>query len=85
LFERGGKKGHVRSLKRSLEAFQANAQKIGPAAAGGYSLIGSVLLLGALGYGLDRWLGTGPWLLVGGLLFGFAAGMYLLGKEMFKR
>jgi ATP synthase protein I len=27
-----------------------------------------------LGYGLDRWLGTGPWLLVVGVVLGAAAG-----------
>jgi ATP synthase protein I len=75
----------VGSLKRSLESLQANVEKAGPAASISYSLIGSVLLLGGLGYALDRWLGTEPWFLVGGLLFGFAIGMYLLAKEVFRR
>ena len=73
------------SLKRSLESLQANVEKAGPAASISYSLIGSVLMLGGLGYALDRWFGTEPWCLVGGLLFGFAIGMYLLGKEVFRR
>ena len=29
-----------------------------------------------VGYLLDRWLGTGPWLLVVGLVLGAAAGFY---------
>lgn len=34
-----------------------------------------VLVGAGAGYGLDSWLGTGPWLLVTLLLLGFAAGM----------
>ncbi|MFQ5562610.1 MAG: AtpZ/AtpI family protein [Parvularculaceae bacterium] len=34
------------------------------------------LFVGALlGVGLDRWLGTGPWLLLVGIALGFAAGV----------
>ena len=38
----------------------------------GSSVIGGVLL----GYLLDRWLGTGPWLLLVGTGIGFAAGLF---------
>jgi len=68
-----------------MEALQANVERAGPAAAISYSLIGAIVLLGGIGYGLDRWLGTSPWFLVGGLLFGFATGMYLLAKEVWRR
>lgn len=37
-----------------------------------------------IGYGLDQWLGTSPWLLIAGLLLGTAAGTKLL-LEMEKR
>ena len=40
----------------------------------------SVALLGAAGYGFDRWRGTFPWGLVVGVAVGFAIGMYLLVK-----
>ena len=30
---------------------------------------------GAIGFGLDRWLGTAPWLMLGFLVLGFAAGI----------
>lgn len=33
---------------------------------------------GGIGWLLDRWLETGPWLLAGGVLLGFALGMYLV-------
>ena len=35
--------------------------------------------IGALGgWGLDRWLGTAPWLLIVGVFLGFALGLILL-------
>ena len=55
------------SLLQSLQNFQASVQEAGPAAIAGYSLIGSVGVLGALGYGFDRWFGTWPWGLVSGV------------------
>ena len=69
-------------LKRSTEALQHTAEQAGPAAGAGYTLIGAIMLLGAVGYGLDRWVGSSPWLLVGGLLLGVAVGMYELAKTV---
>ena len=74
-----------RSLNRSLQNLQATVQKAGPAATISYSLIGAIGFMGLVGYGLDSWLGTWPWLLVGGLLFGVATGFYLLAKEVWRR
>ncbi len=37
-------------------------------------LFASVLVGGAMGYFLDRWLGTKPWFLIVFLIFGLAAG-----------
>jgi ATP synthase protein I len=37
-------------------------------------LVAATVLGAGLGYGLDRWLGTGPWLLVVGVVLGAAAG-----------
>lgn len=45
-----------------------------------YGLIGAILLLGGAGYLLDMLLGTGPWMLVGGLLLGVVIGFLELGK-----
>jgi F0F1-type ATP synthase assembly protein I len=72
-------------LKRSNEALHQTAEQAGPAAGAGYTLIGAIMLLGAIGYGLDRWLGTDPWLLVGGLLFGVVVGMYELAKTVWHK
>ena len=40
----------------------------------GLLLIAPMLVLGAIGYWLDRKLRTAPWLLLAGLLVGMAAG-----------
>jgi len=41
------------------------------------------IFVGALvGVGLDRWLGTEPWLLLVGIMLGFAAGLRNLSRTM---
>ncbi len=50
----------------------------------GYTLIGSILLLGGIGYLIDRWQDTSPWFLLGGLLLGLVVGFYELAKTVFK-
>ena len=72
-------------LIRSLESLQSTAQKAGPAATISYSLIGAIGVMTAVGYGLDHWLGTSPWLLIGCMLFGVATGFYLLAKEVWRK
>jgi F0F1-type ATP synthase assembly protein I len=71
-----------RFLSRSTQALQTSVERAGPAAAASYSLIGSVILLGGLGYGCDRWFGTWPWGMVGGLMLGILVGFYLLAKAV---
>lgn len=44
----------------------------------GTELIASILTWSAIGWFLDQWLGTRPWLLVSGALIGNAAGLYLV-------
>ena len=38
-------------------------------------LVGAIVVGGLIGYGLDRWLGTTPWLFLVFFVFGFAAGI----------
>jgi F0F1-type ATP synthase assembly protein I len=71
-----------RFLERSIKSMQATVERAGPAAAASYSLIGSVILLGGLGYGCDRWFGTDPWGVVSGLVLGIVVGFYLLAKTV---
>ncbi len=72
-------------LKRSTEALQQTAEQAAPAAGAGYTLIGAIMLLGLIGYGIDRWLGFSPWFLVGGLLLGIVVGMYELAKTVWHK
>ena len=72
-------------ISRSTKSFQARAEQAGPAAGASYTLIGAIMLLGGIGYGIDRWRGTSPWFLVGGLLLGIVVGMWELAKTVFHR
>jgi len=70
-------------LARSAKALQRNAEQAGPAAGASYTLIGAIVLLGGIGYAVDRWRGTSPWFLVAGLLLGVVVGMWELAKTTF--
>jgi F0F1-type ATP synthase assembly protein I len=67
-------------LARSLRAVQDTVEGAAPAASAGYTLVGAILVLGGIGYAADRWRGTSPWFLVGGLFLGMAVGFYELIK-----
>jgi ATP synthase protein I len=51
-------------------------RKTGFAYAAGITLFASVAAFCALGWFLDKWLGTAPWLLIAGILVGSAAGLF---------
>ena len=51
-------------------------RKSGMAYAAAASLFAAVVSGLIAGWLLDRWLGTGPWLLVAGIVLGAAAGFY---------
>jgi len=72
-------------LARSAKALQDNAERAGPAAGASYTLIGAILLLGGIGYAVDRWQGTSPWFLIGGLMLGIVVGMYELAKTVWHK
>lgn len=64
-------------------------QKPAPAASGlGHAmrissdLLAGLIVGGVLGYGLDVWLGTSPWFLLGGLGVGFAAGLRNMARTI---
>jgi F0F1-type ATP synthase assembly protein I len=44
----------------------------------GVELLAATLTWAGIGWLLDRWLGTGPWLLGAGAVVGNAAGLYLI-------
>jgi len=72
----------ARSVKPQQEE---NVRTPESAAMASYTLIGAIILLGGIGFGLDQWLGTTPWLLLGGLLLGLIVGFYELAKAVFWR
>ena len=42
--------------------------------------LGAIILLGGLGYALDKWLGSSPWGTIVGLVLGIVVGFYELVK-----
>ena len=74
-----------RFLQRSLQQFQQNVARAGPAAAASYGLIGAIILFGALGYAVDRWRGTSPWFLLTGLVLGITIGFVQLVRTVWKK
>jgi len=55
---------------------QEENRKAGLAYAAGFTLFAIVAAFCGAGWLLDRWLGTDPWLLIGGIVLGSAAGLY---------
>ena len=80
-----GKKQSGFSFRRSAQSFQDNVRRAGPAAGASYTLIGAIILLGGIGYGVDQWQGTAPWGLFAGLLLGLIVGFYELAKVVWHR
>jgi F0F1-type ATP synthase assembly protein I len=72
-------------LAGSARRLQENVERAGPAAGASYTLIGAIIVLGAIGYAIDAWRGTSPWFLAGGLLLGVVVGMWELARAVFHR
>jgi F0F1-type ATP synthase assembly protein I len=72
-------------LARSFRYLQENLRNAGPAAAAGYTLIAAIILLGGIGYAIDRWWGTAPWFLVSGLILGIVVGFFELAKIVWRK
>jgi len=72
-------------IERAARAFQANVTSAGPVAAASYTLVGGIILLGGIGYAVDRWWGTAPWGLLIGLALGIVVGFYELIRTAWPR
>ena len=79
------KETRERLLARSAKSLQENAERAGPAASASYTLIGAIILLGGIGYAVDRWQGTSPWFLLAGLALGLIVGFYELARTVWHR
>lgn len=71
-------------LGKSLRYMQENIRRAGPAATASYTLIGAILLLGGVGWFVDRWQDTAPWFLLTGLVLGIVVGFYELAKTVWR-
>ena len=49
----------------------------------GFTLVGLVLVFTGLGFVLDRWAGTTPWLMTGGVFVGAGLGLAHLASILF--
>lgn len=72
-------------FSRSAKSLQENASNAGAAAGASYTLVGAVILLGGIGYTVDRWQGSAPWGLLIGLMLGIVVGFYELVKTFGRR
>jgi F0F1-type ATP synthase assembly protein I len=59
---------------RANAELQESLQRAEPRIVASYALVGAILLFGAVGYGVDHWLGSGPWAMLTGLVAGFLVG-----------
>ena len=73
------------SLSRTARSLQENATQSGAVAGAAYTLVGGIILLGGIGYAVDRWRGTAPWFLLVGLLLGVVVGFYELIKTVYQK
>lgn len=60
----------------SKRSDQEENRKAGFAYAAGITLVAVVVTFCGLGYLLDKWLGSDPWLLIVGIVLGSAAGLF---------
>ena len=77
--------GKKSSYARSVKSLQESATQAGPAMVASYTLVGAILVLGGLGYAVDRWRGTAPWFLLTGLVVGVVVGFYELIKTAYRK
>ena len=62
--------------RKSIKDEQNVNRRSGLAYAAALALFFSVLTFFGLGWFLDRWLGTSPWMVVAGIVLGAVAGFY---------
>ena len=71
---------HTTELSETNRELQRRCAQ--PRIAASYALVGAILLFGGVGYALDRWLGSSPWVLLAGLLVGLGIGFANLALSL---
>jgi F0F1-type ATP synthase assembly protein I len=73
---------HLSMEADAVESMQNNLRRGEPAIFASYALIGAILLMGAAGFVADRYMGSGPWGLLAGLLVGLCVGLYAVARVL---
>ena len=73
------------NIASSFQYLQKIIRQSGPAMGASYTLIGSILVLGGIGYFVDKWQKTTPIFLLVGLLIGIVVGFYEIAKTMWAK
>jgi ATP synthase protein I len=72
---------HLEEVKKLQPSSDADAKPPGDAARAAIDFASASAVGTLLGYGLDVWLETSPWGLIGGLLIGTGAGIKMMFAE----
>jgi len=73
---------HLSMEPDAVESMQNNLRRGEPAIFASYGLIGAILVMGGGGFVADRYLGTGPWCLLAGLLTGLCIGLLAVARVL---
>jgi F0F1-type ATP synthase assembly protein I len=76
---------NLSDVGQANKALQDSLDQNEPRIVASYALIGAILLLGGVGYAVDWWRGTSPWLLLVGLTVGILFGFYNLVASLRRR
>jgi len=79
---RGNRESH---FLRSFKYLQKILKDSGTFSTVSYGMIGGIIFFMFIGYFLDNFLGTEPWLLITGLLLGIGSGFYELAKIIWSK
>ena len=75
----------INNLANSFSYLQKIIRQSGPAMGASYTLIGAILILGTLGYFIDKWLDSSPLFLILGLAIGIIIGFYEIAKIIWSK
>ncbi len=75
----------INNLANSFSYLQKIIRQSGPAMGASYTLIGAILILGTLGYFIDKWRDSSPLFLLLGLAIGIVIGFYEIAKIIWSK